>query len=191
MLSRPVESLPGGRPPRRGPNAVLAGGTRDLDVPTLAAEGVVVHGRLLDVRHGVAVFDDGLTATLTAAEANADRFRAAVDAYVGATGYPAPAEAPRVRGVVTAGPRELDLGEFAAVVWATGFRRDYSWLAAPVLDADGEPVHERGVTAAQGIYFLGLRWQSRRSSSFLDGVATDAEYVTAHLAARTALPTAA
>jgi len=191
MLSRSVESLPGGRPPRRSPNAVLAGGTRDLDVPTLAAEGVVVHGRLLDVRHGVAVFGDGLAATLTAAEANADRFRAAVDAYVAATGYAAPSEAPRVRGTVTEGPRELDLGDIAAVVWATGFRRDYSWLTAPVLDPDGEPVHERGITAAPGIYFLGLRWQSRRSSSFLDGVAADAEHVTAHLAARAALPAAA
>ena len=55
-----------------------------------------------------------------------------------------------------------------------------------MLDADGEPEHERGVTAAPGLYFLGLRWQSRRSSSFLDGVAADAEYVTAHLAARSA-----
>ena len=60
-----------------------------------------------------------------------------------------------------------------------------------MLDADGEPVHEHGITAAPGIYFLGLRWQSRRSSSFLDGVAADAEHVTAHLAARTALPAAA
>lgn len=191
MLSRSVDTLPGGRPPRRGPNAVLAGGTRDLDVPALAAEGVVVHGRLLDVRDGTAVFGDGLAATLATAEANAERFRAAIDAYVAATGYPARAEAPRAHGPVAEGPRTLDLGGIAAVVWATGFRRDYSWLAAPVLDADGEPVHEHGITTAPGIYFLGLRWQSRRSSSFLDGVAVDAEHVTGHLAARTALAAAA
>jgi putative flavoprotein involved in K+ transport len=47
------------------------------------------------------------------------------------------------------------------------------------------------VTTVPGLYFLGLRWQSRRSSSFLDGVAADAEHVTAHLAARAALPAAA
>jgi putative flavoprotein involved in K+ transport len=51
--------------------------------------------------------------------------------------------------------------------------------------------HDRGVTAAPGLYFLGLRWQSRRPSSFLDGVAVDAEHVTEHLAARAALPAAA
>lgn len=191
MLSRSVDTLPGGRPPRRSPNAVLAGGVRDLDVPTLAAEGVVVHGRLLDVRNGTAVFGDDLAATLATAAANADRFRATVDAYVAATGYPVPAEAPRPRGPLAEGPSTLDLGGIAAVVWATGFRRDYSWLAAPVLDDDGEPVHERGITAAPGLYFLGLRWQSRRSSSFLDGVAADAERVTAHLAARAELPAAA
>jgi putative flavoprotein involved in K+ transport len=191
MLSRSVDTLPGGRPPRRGRNAVLAGGTHDLDVPTLAAAGVVVHGRLLDVQNGTARFGDDLAATLTAADANADRFRATVDAYVATHRYPVPVEAPRPHGPVAEGPRALDLGEIAAVVWATGFRRDYSWLSAPVLDAAGEPEHEHGITAAPGLYFLGLRWQSRRSSSFLDGVAADAEHVTAHLAARAAFAAAA
>src|SRR6185503_9428122 len=65
MLSRSVDTLPGGRPPRRSRNAVLAGGTQDLDVPTLAAQGVVVHGRFLDVRDGVARFGDDLAPTPT------------------------------------------------------------------------------------------------------------------------------
>jgi putative flavoprotein involved in K+ transport len=192
MLSRSVDTLPGGRPPRRSRNAVLAGGTQDLDVPTLAAQGVVVHGRFLDVRDGCwARFGDDLAATLAAADANADRFRATVDAYVATHRYPVPVEPARSRGPVTEGPRELDLGGIAGVIWATGFRRDCSWLSAPVLDAAGEPEHEHGITAAPGLYFLGLRWQSRRSSSFLDGVAADAEHVTAHLAARTSFATAA
>ena len=110
MLARSVDTLPGGRPPHRSRNAVLAGGTRDLDVPTLAAQGVVVHGRLLDVRAGVARFGDDLDATLAAADANADRFRATVDAWVTATGFAAPVEAPRParpghRGPARAGPR--------------------------------------------------------------------------------------
>ncbi len=187
MLSRPVGSLPGGRAPR-GPNAVLAGGTRDLDVPALARDGVVVHGRLVGVTAGRARFGGGLAATLAAAEHNAVRFRAAVDAHVAATGLTVPVEAPRLPVPVEEGPRELDLvaAGVTTVVWATGFRRNWAWIQAPVLGDDGEPVHERGVTAAPGLYLLGLRWQSRRSSSFLDGVAADAEYVTAHLAARSA-----
>lgn len=86
---------------------------------------------------------------------------------------------------------DLAVAGITTVVWATGFRRDYSWLEAPVLDADGEPEHERGVTAAAGLYFLGMRWQSRRSSSFIDGVAADAAHVTDHLAARSRLAMAA
>jgi len=187
MLSRPVGSLPGGRAPR-GPNAVLAGGTRDLDVPALARDGVVVHGRLMGVTAGRARFGGGLAATLAAAEHNAVRFRAAVDAHVAATGLTVPVEAPRLPDPVEEGPRELDLvaAGVTTVVWATGFRRNWAWIQAPMLGDDGEPVHERGVTAAPGLYLLGLRWQSRRSSSFLDGVAADAEYVTEHLAARSA-----
>ena len=61
---------------------------------------------------------------------------------------------------VASAPPALDLDNVAAVVWATGFRRDHRYIEAPVLDVDGEPVHQRGVTAAPGLYFLGLRWQS-------------------------------
>src|SRR5881392_3911007 len=45
--------------------------------------------------------------------------------------------------------------EAAAVVWATGFRPDYSWIDLPVLDDRGIPVHKRGVTEVPGLYFLG------------------------------------
>ena len=57
-----------------------------------------------------------------------------------------------------------------------------------MLDAAGEPVHRRGVTAADGLYFLGLKWQYRRASSFLDGVGADAEYLAGEIAARTVAP---
>ena len=80
-------------------------------------------------------------------------------------------------------PRELDLRTVGAVVWATGFRRDHGYIDADVV-VDGEPVHHRGVTTAAGLYFLGLRWQHRRSSSFIDGVGGDAEYLAEHIARR-------
>ncbi len=71
-----------------------------------------------------------------------------------------------------------------SVVWATGFRRDLSFLDAPVLDPSGTPRHRRGVTDAPGLFLLGLRWQHRRSSSFLDGVGADAEFLAERIAAR-------
>jgi putative flavoprotein involved in K+ transport len=187
MLDRTVVTLRPDQRGRRTPNAVLAGGQRDLDVRRLVAQGVTAHGRLLGLAGRHLTFADDLHATLAAAEDNARRFRAAVDAYVERTGYAAPgesvAEPPPGRWISTA-PGELDVADLDTVVWATGFRRDYSWIDAEVINGDGEPVHDRGITAAAGLYFLGLRWQYRRSSSFIDGVGADAEYLADHIAGR-------
>ncbi|PAE41486.1 flavin-containing monooxygenase [Bacillus sp. 7884-1] len=64
------------------------------------------------------------------------------------------------------------------VIWSTGFKSDYSWLKIPeVLDEKGLPIHQRGLTSINGLYFLGLPWQSRRGSALLQGVGTDAKYI--------------
>jgi putative flavoprotein involved in K+ transport len=73
--------------------------------------------------------------------------------------------------------------EVAAVVWATGFRLDHGWIDAPEAFADGEPVHARGVTAAPGLYFLGLPWQHTRGSALLGFVRDDAAWLAGQLAA--------
>jgi putative flavoprotein involved in K+ transport len=67
--------------------------------------------------------------------------------------------------------------DVAAVIWATGYRSDYSWLDAPVFDNRGVPMHRRGVTASPGLYFLGLTWQYTRGSALLGWVKDDAEYL--------------
>ncbi len=53
------------------------------------------------------------------------------------------------------------------VIWATGYRSDYSWIDVPVFDEKGGPVHRRGVTVAPGLYFLGLPWQYTTGSALL------------------------
>jgi putative flavoprotein involved in K+ transport len=68
----------------------------------------------------------------------------------------------------------LDVG---AVIWATGYRSDYSWIDIPVFDEGGLPLHRRGVTEAPGLYFLGLTWQYTRGSALLGWVKDDAEYL--------------
>jgi putative flavoprotein involved in K+ transport len=69
---------------------------------------------------------------------------------------------------------KLDL---ATVIWATGFRVDHSWIDVPVFDDAGRLVHNRGVTASPGLYFLGLSWQHTRGSALLGWVKDDAEYI--------------
>lgn len=70
----------------------------------------------------------------------------------------------------------------ASIVWATGFRPDFGWIDAPVLAADGAPLHRRGVTSAAGLYFLGLSWLHTRGSALLGWVARDAAYLAARIA---------
>jgi putative flavoprotein involved in K+ transport len=75
----------------------------------------------------------------------------------------------------------------AVVVWCTGFRPAFDWIALPVLDADGLPRHRRGVaTDVSGLYFVGLRFQHRMTSSLLGGVGADAAFVAARVAERVA-----
>ncbi|MDG4834227.1 NAD(P)/FAD-dependent oxidoreductase [Solwaraspora sp. WMMD1047] len=74
--------------------------------------------------------------------------------------------------------------QVAGVVWATGYRSGYPWLRLPVLDEDGQPVHDRGVTQVPGLYFLGLPWLSQRGSALLDGVGTDAARLASGIIAR-------
>ncbi|HWM73805.1 MAG TPA: FAD-dependent oxidoreductase, partial [Nocardioides sp.] len=69
---------------------------------------------------------------------------------------------------------KLDVG---AVIWATGFRVDHSWVDVPVFDGAGRLVHRRGVTDSPGLYFLGLTWQHTRGSALLGWVKDDAEYI--------------
>jgi putative flavoprotein involved in K+ transport len=64
-----------------------------------------------------------------------------------------------------------------AVIWATGFRVEHSWIDAPVFDDDGRVVHRRGVTESPGLYFLGLSWLHTRGSALIGWVKDDAEHI--------------
>jgi len=90
------------------------------------------------------------------------------------------------RTVAFADGTELDVD---AVIWATGYRSDYSWIEPELLGADGAPGHRRGVADAAGLYFLGLSWQHTRGSALLGWVKDDAEYIASRIEnARAPLP---
>ncbi len=72
----------------------------------------------------------------------------------------------------------------AAVVWATGFRLDHSFVRLPVFDERGQVRHRRGVTETPGLYFVGLPWQHTRGSALLGWVKDDAHYISDRIAER-------
>ena len=72
----------------------------------------------------------------------------------------------------------------AAIVWATGYRSDYSFIDVNgAIDAAGAPVHQRGVSPVPGLYYLGLPWQHTRGSALLGFVGDDAAHLAEHIAA--------
>lgn len=75
--------------------------------------------------------------------------------------------------------------EYDAVLWATGFKTVHSWVEIPhVKDEQGNVEHDRGVTAAPGLYVLGLTWQHTRTSALLGWVTNDAEFLAEHIGSR-------
>ena len=86
---------------------------------------------------------------------------------------------PRATGATGSAVTFADGTSLAArtVIWATGFALDHSWIDLPVFDERGDVVHERGVTASPGLYFLGLPWMYTRGSALLGWVKDDARHV--------------
>lgn len=71
---------------------------------------------------------------------------------------------------------------FDAIIWATAYRLDFSWIAIPELfDEQGKPLHRQGVSSVKGLYFLGLPWLRSRSSAPLCGISRDAAWITRQL----------
>jgi putative flavoprotein involved in K+ transport len=95
---------------------------------------------------------------------------------------------PRVIGV--AGKKIIfadgTIREFSNVIWATGYKHDFTWIHAPIFDSSGQLVHHRGVTSIAGLYFLGLRWLHTGGSGFLGFVGRDAAYLASQMTPREA-----
>jgi putative flavoprotein involved in K+ transport len=168
------------------PSLQLAGTPDDqpVDLAALQMAGVRLTGRLRGLDGTVAEFADDLAATVGAAGSRLARVLSNIDQYAGAVPGAAlgPPDPPLDIPVPTA-PHRMDLRRAGVhgVVWATGYRPWYPWLALPILDGDGRIRHQRGVTDVPGLYAIGLRFQYRRSSAFVDGVRHDAAYLVDHM----------
>jgi len=165
-----------------------AAGGHTVDFRDLAARGMVLLGRTEGFDAGTMRFAPDLAATIAAGDANYLSLLREADAYVAANGLDLPEE-PEAHLIgpdpdcVAQPIRALDLAQagITTIIWATGFGVDYGWLQVDSFDANGRPLHTRGVSAEPGVYFLGLPWQTRRGSSFIWGVWFDAKYLADHI----------
>jgi len=166
---------------RRSPSLPLSGanGGEQLDLHVLQRLGVRVAGRVEGFRGSQVILGDNLERDVAAAESRLRDMLERVDMLVERTAEPVDDPDPLPALAIAGAPRTVDLAaaRISTIVWATGYRRDFSWLHLPALDADGELVQRRGVTAVPGLYVLGQRFQHRRSSHFIGGVGADAAYL--------------
>jgi putative flavoprotein involved in K+ transport len=159
-----------------------------LDLNALTEMGVELVGRWASIRDGKALFSGGLRNVVSLADLKLNRLLDTFDLWAEEERLGSTLDPPE-RFAPTAAPRsprwqvDLGSGEFGAVLWATGFRPDYSWLDVPVLDAKGRLRHDGGVVDSPGLYALGLPVLRRRNSTFIHGIEDDAREVIASLAA--------
>ncbi|MBR0719664.1 NAD(P)-binding domain-containing protein [Bradyrhizobium liaoningense] len=173
---------------RRLPSLQLIGTPErvTVDLNSLGKAGVELVGRVVGLTDGKAQFSGSLANLCALADLKMNRLLSSIDDWVNASGlaqqFPAPHRfEPTDVGSQTRIGLDLNDAGIGSVIWATGYRPDYSWLDVPVLDRKGRIRHDGGIVAAPGIYVMGLPFMRRRKSSFIDGADDDAADLAAHL----------
>jgi putative flavoprotein involved in K+ transport len=166
-------------------------GGHSIYLRAFARDGVTLVGRFVKADGCRLTFADDVRESLDAADAHAERWRRGVDAYIEENGLDMPPEpSPDPEGLdrypEQDPPTGLDLraAGISTIIWATGYRYDYSWIKLPVSGERGFPVQRRGVTVWPGLYFTGLHWMHSAKSAQFIGVGEDASYVAEHIASR-------
>lgn len=160
-------------------------GGRDVSLATLSASGVTLTGRLHSAQGTKVVLADDLQANAARSDQAAAGFRTAVDDFIRQQGIAAPEDGPdQPVGALPQAPTILDLAELGIsnVIWASGFRLDFSWIGLELATVDGYPKQVQGVTDHPGLYFLGLQLMHTRKSGLIFGVGEDAAHVVSVLA---------
>jgi len=171
---------------RRVPSLQLTGspGRITLDLNALTAMGVKLVGRFAGINNGKAQFSGSLRNMCELSDLKMNRLLDTIDAWAMENGVDGEVDPPhRLAPTVVeeSPPLVLDLGAIKTVIWATGFRPDYSWLHAPVFDRKNRIQHDGGVARSPGLYVMGLQFLRRRKSALIDGAAPDARDLSEHL----------
>lgn len=174
---------------RNVPSLQLAGYAdhRTIDLNSLSSVGVKLVGRLAGFNDGKAQFSGSLRNVCSLADLKMNRLLTAFDEWAAenpGSGKLEPSHRFEPTEVEEFPPLLIDLERsgIKTIIWATGFRPDYSWLDVPVLDRKGYIRHDGGVVEdAPGIYLMGMQFLRRRKSTLIDGVGDDARDLTEHL----------
>jgi putative flavoprotein involved in K+ transport len=174
-------------------NPQLSGaqGGHDINLRQFAREGIILLGHLQAVQGKQIILAPDLEENHTRADTFEIQTTQGIDEYIKKTGMEVVAnstigEVPPTRALTAKPILTLDLQSAGinSIIWATGYKLDFGWVQIPVFDQAGYPVHQRGVTAFPGLYFLGLDWLYKKKSALLYGVGEDAAFIASAIADR-------
>jgi len=177
---------------RKVPSLQLAG-TPDhstLDLNALNDLGVTLVGRFVGLADGKAQFAGSLRNMCAMSDLKMGRLLDTIDAWARDHDLDAEVEPPRrlpPTRVPDEPPLMMNLANFSksnirTIIWAIGYRPDYTWLEVPVLDHKGMIRHDGGITSSPGLYLMGAPFMRRRKSTLIDGAGDDARDLSGHLA---------
>lgn len=153
-------------------------------------DGIRLLGRVADADGPELRLHRDLRENIAAADRHSEKFCNDIDAYIERNGLlfspddrHEPDHAPIENLQSVSEPEAINLiaDGVTSVIWATGFRFDFSWIEADVFDEVGYPVTRRGETGEPGLYFLGLNFLHTRRSGIVYGISADARYVAARI----------
>ena len=175
---------------RRVPSLQLIGSSerRTLDLNALTDSGIRLVGRLAGINDGRLQFSGSLANQCALSDLKLGRLLEVIDRFASERGLDGEVEPPHrfTPTRIDASPSlTLDLARsgIRTLIWAIGYRTDYSWLEVPVLDRKGRLRHDGGITPSSGLYVMGLPFLRRRKSALIDGAGDDARDLSAHVAA--------
>ena len=176
---------------RNLPSPQLVGSpTRDsLDLNRLTATGITITGRLAGFNESSAQFSGSLGNVCALADLKMDRLLNSIDEWVTEHEFDNELDPPLryLRTRIEDSPpllMDLERNNIKTILWATGYRADYSWLQLPVFDRKGRIRHEGGVVDSHAVYLMGMPLLRRRKSSFIHGAEDDARELSAELLSR-------
>ncbi len=168
-----------------------ANGGKTVDFRRFAQRGMTLLGLTQSYENGRLFFADDLQANIRDGDKTYLGLLAEADDYITANQLDFPAEEdakriPQDPDCLKKPIRQMDIdkADLRTIIWATGYKQDFGWLAVDCFDKQGRPDHVRGISRADGVYFLGLPWLSMRGSSFIWGVWEDAGTIANHIASQ-------
>ena len=160
-------------------------GGHDMNLSTMREQGITLTGRFVSANARIVTFADDLQSNASGSDKAAVALRERIDRFITDLGLDAPVPEPfEPAGDFGGAPTQIDLGalDINTVIWATGFRLDFSWIDLDLEPVDGYPAQVQGVSMHPGLYFMGLQLMHTRKSGLIFGVGEDAAHISGVIA---------